>query len=420
MNLWKNPKNIFAVILIIFLIVLMGCNYGIKQQNSENKSPAGINDNVDYNNDGFSVVSNDNELDWNQLLYLVEKADDYNVESARKEILSAILAYHVEEIVEGTENDQEKCIRIAKWIASNISNREALGQDEHGWYAYRSGLCGARARLFVEMLKYQHIPARVFNMYNFGKVGGGHSCAQAYYGDKWHFFDVTYAGIFMKNNDVLSWEEILSNPKEAMQSMVVFEKTLDRWGAVIDDPVNRKAVNNNERMHIAYSEDIIMNAKTYGFYQYNDVKTLYPLIDWNNVAEDKLSIGILNNEFNDVNIDGVNKKLSEQLGVSLGTGSDTFHTKWEFKNCIPGNTYTIRYYIYKSNFSDLAYWAKSQDAEITAGSSFISDNSLVEGNTRVWEIKFIPSMKDSSISIGYDFREQQKLLFVDMIEIVVL
>ncbi|MFX4262064.1 transglutaminase-like domain-containing protein [Pelotomaculum propionicicum] len=423
MYLWKSHKNKIIIVLSVFLIVLTGCNYEKNQNNLNdyNKNII-INDenNIDSNSNNIDSNSNNNEINWNQFLDLWIKAEvsESDINTARKEILSAILAYHVEEIVEGAENDQDKCIRIAKWIASNIPNREPLGQDEYGWYAYRSGLCGSRAMLFVEMLKYQHIPARVFNMYNFGRVGGGHSCAQAYYDAKWHFFDVTYAGTFIKNNDVLSWEEILSNPKDAMGNLVVFEDNLDRWGAVTDDPVNRDKVNNNERMHIAYNEEILKNAKSYGFYQYSDVKTLYPLIDWDNIVEDKLFIGNLNNDFNDVNIDGVNKKLSEQLGVSLGTGTDTFHTTWIFNNCIPGEVYSIKYYIYKSNLPDLAYWARSEDVKIISGGTFISSESLVNGDLHIWEIKFTPIESECSISVGYDFREQQKLLFTDMIEII--
>lgn len=395
MYLWKDQKNIVVVILLFILTVFTGFTYEQEQINS----------------------NDENKINWNQYLDLLINAEESEINSARNEIMSAILAYHVEEIVKGAENDQDKCIRIAEWIASNISNREPLGQDEYGWYAYRTGLCGSRARLFVEMLKYQHIPARVFNIYNFGKVGGGHSCAQAFYNEKWHFFDVTYAGVFMKDNNVLSWEEIVSNPKEAMESLVVFEDTLDRNGSIEDDTVNRKSVNNNERMHTVYSEDILTNTRSYGFLKYTDVKTLYPLIDWNEVDEDALLIGHLNNNCNDVCVDGVDKKISERLGVSLGTSTDTFHTTWEFKNCTPDEVYSIKYYIYDASDPGIVLWARTEDAKLLSGGTFAYDESLAKGNPGIWEIKFIPNQSECSISVGYDFRDEYKLLFVDMIEI---
>lgn len=364
---------------------------------------------------------NDEKKFWDKIfdsyIELDNIEDNVELKDAKSEILSAILAYQVEEIVRGSSSEQEKAMRIAKWISSNIANREPLGLDEYGWYSYRSGLCYARARLFVEMLKYQHIPARVFNMYNFGRVGGGHSCAQAYYNNKWHFFDVTYAGVFIKNGDVLSWDEIKSDPKEAMKNLVIFQETLDRWGNVSDDPVNRGKVDNNERMHVTYSEEIIKNARSYGFFRYDDVKILYPSIDWNNYKDGIIRIGTIDKNFEDVTTEGVSKQLSEQLGVSLGTGTDTFHTTWELKNCIPGREYVINYYLYKSNVSDIKYWAKSEDANIISGLEFTADENLVAGNSMIWEIKFIPNSTSCSIKIGYDFREQQKLLFVDMIEI---
>ncbi len=398
----KKIKNLLIIFIVILPLIVV---FLFKEKQS-------------YSSENINNISIYN-LDWNKLLNMWIGAENTrsDIETARKEILSAILAYQVEEIVRGAENDQDKCIRIAKWIASNISNREPLGKDEYGWYAYRSGLCGARSRLFVEMLKYQHIPSRVFNMYNYGKIGGEHSCAQVYYSGKWHFFDVTYAGIFVKNNDVLSWEEIISAPKEAMKNMVVFEDTLDRWRAVNDDPVNRKNVNNNERMHIAYSEENLKNAKSYGFYKYNDVKILYPLINWSVIDNDKISIGSIDKDFNDVNNDDIQKKISAQLGVALGTGRDTFHTTWKFKNCIPGKAYSIKYSIYKSNDPDIAFWAKSEEAKLVSGGTFISSKSLVNGDIHIWEIRFIPTNTECSISVGYEFRDQGKLLYVDMIEI---
>lgn len=69
-----------------------------------------------------------------------------------------------------------------------------MGSDILSWFAHRTGLCGERAWVFVEMLSYLHIPARVFNIYNFGEVGGGHRGTQAYYNGQWHFFDVIYQG----------------------------------------------------------------------------------------------------------------------------------------------------------------------------------------------------------------------------------
>lgn len=61
--------------------------------------------------------------------------------------------------------------------------------------------------------------ANVFNLYNFGRVGVGHTAAEAYCNGKWHYFDPTYAGYFMINGDVLSWAEIKSNPNLAINNM---------------------------------------------------------------------------------------------------------------------------------------------------------------------------------------------------------
>lgn len=364
---------------------------------------------INYINKSIIV---DKEL-YNSYLNMFDTENKSEIEKLREEVLEGMLASQTEEIVKKSNTDQEKAISIARWISSNISNRKNEGRDEYSWYASRSGLCGARARLFVKMCELEGIPAKVFNMYNFGRVGGGHSCAQAYYNDKWHFFDVTYAGVFMDNGEVMSWDEIITNPKRAMENLVIFQETIDRNGSVTEALEDRTKVNNNERMHIAYSEAYLENARSYGFFKENDVKTLFPNI---NLSQDtNITIGKIDKQFNDVTEDGINKQISEQLGVSLGTGTDTFHTTWELKNLDIDSNYSIKYHVYKSTAKDLKYMANGIDAYIIKGNEY---RTLKDGEySDVWEIQFKPKKENCSIEIKYDFREEQQLLFVDMIEI---
>ncbi|MHB8073338.1 transglutaminase domain-containing protein [Desulfosporosinus fructosivorans] len=334
---------------------------------------------------------------------------------AQDEVLDAILSYQVEQIVKGAKDDQDKAIRIAKWISANISNRGDTG-NIYLSYASRIGLCNARAELFVKMLSYQNITAKVFNMYNFGEVGGGHSCDQVYYNEQWHFFDVTYAGIFMKNGNVLSWDEIKSNPQDAINHMVVFDQTLDRYGLINGDTVIGDIVHNLDRMHLTYSADIITNAKSYGFLQSSDIKTLYPTLNFKNNSK-QIQIGQIDNSYTDVDSNGVQKSISEDLGTALGNAVDTFHTQWEFENVIPGKKYTIKYYLYKATSPNIQLWAQGKSADVVEGGTYVSSELISQNDRDIWDIQFVPNSTNCSILVGYNFRDPGKLAYVDMIDV---
>ncbi|MDY6850606.1 MAG: transglutaminase-like domain-containing protein [Thermodesulfobacteriota bacterium] len=340
------------------------------------------------------------------------------IKKTRDEVLSAILAEKAEGITAGAQTDQEKCLRVARWIAANISNREEPGKDELRVFAYRAGLCRARADLFVRMLNYLHIPARQFNIYNFGKVGGGHSCAQAFYSGQWHFFDISYAGVFMREGKVLSWDEIIADPVSARQHMVVFERTLARYGWPGDEPADRPKVDNRIRMKRVYSFEALRTAGSYGFLGHPDLKTLYPRVDLDSIT-DVLEIGRPDNDFADVNREGVSLKISELLGSSLGTNVDTFHTSWEFFNCKPGREYGLSYQLYGASHAGLNFWAKGKNAEIISGPGFTSPKAGDWGGLRSWDIRFqcLKQGEPAVVTIGYDFREKGKYLLVDRIQI---
>ncbi|HUT23940.1 MAG TPA: transglutaminase-like domain-containing protein, partial [Sumerlaeia bacterium] len=237
------------------------------------------------------------------------------VKSKQDLLLQAMLSEKVDKITEGAKSDQEISLAVARWISANIANTSAGTSDPYLVFATRSGLCGSRARLFVEMVERKSIPARLFNMYNFGQVGGGHSCAQAFYDGQWHFFDATYAGVFMRDGKVLSWEEIVANPESALENMVVFENTLDRSGGVDQDLVDRPRVESNTaRMNSAYTLDSLRNARSAGFLGYPKVKTVYPVVTGEDLSRGALTIGKIDASRSDVTPDGVRQKISEMLG----------------------------------------------------------------------------------------------------------
>lgn len=322
------------------------------------------------------------------------------VEQARREVLSAALAEKVERITAGARGDQERCLRIARWIAANINNR-GNHVDILRSFADRAGLCFTRARLFCKMASYLAIDARVFNIYNFGGPGGGHSCAQAYYDGSWHFFDLTYAGVFVKNDVVLSWAEIKADPAGAIEHMVVFDQTLDRYGNIGEALATRGRVDNRRRMSEVYSLANLRAADTYGFWRQLPVKVLHPVVDCSRL-QNVLVIG--GRGARHTTGQGVALGLSEYLGHALVTDHDYFHTQWRFTNCTPGRPLVVRYRLGRAKGSDLRYWARAQGATITAGQR-LELGWLARWWAGDWEIVLVPNKSSCTLTLGYDFRK---------------
>lgn len=321
------------------------------------------------------------------------------VEQTREDILGAMLAEKVEQLTKGISGDQERCLRIAAWIAGHISNQD----DSFATMdvlATRAGLCYGRARLFVKMLSYLSIEARVFVMYNFGGPGGGHTCAQAFYDKAWHFFDLMYAGVFMQGGVVLSWREIKADPASSLKHMKPFPHTLDRNGQISDDPTTRSRVDNTQRMAEAYSIRSIGQARSYGFWARPPAKTLYPVIDCNKLGHG-LRLG--GESHRKLNADGIQKGASERLGDSLRTVNDFFHTQWQLINCTPGREITLRYTLGKvREGSALHFWAKTKGAEIVEGATRdIGWRDRWFGGQ--WEIVIMPSRTSCTLLVGHDF-----------------
>jgi len=341
------------------------------------------------------------------------------LEQTKQNLLSARLAEKVEQLVEGAADDQDRCLRLARWVVGHISNRQERGGDLN-CFATRSGFCRARADLFVKMCALQHIPARVFNLYNFSKNKTGHSCAQAYYDGAWHFFDVTYGGVFIGNDKVLSWEQIRDDPERALAGMRVFEKTLDRWTNADGLPSSR--VDNHKRMKGNWTVEALRRvARSAGFLRSPDVKWLRADVDLATL-DGQLDLGQIDRALTDVSNEGIRKQVSSCLGPSLGTAVDTFHTAWRLTGGRAGGIYAIRYHLYDASHAGLSFWARSTDATLLAGQTFVSSAALAKREVpAVWEIRFqLTGSRACTIEVGFDSRDPAQLLAVDQIQIVPL
>jgi hypothetical protein len=141
----------------------------------------------------------------------IEKA----VENYRAEILSALLADKIEEIIETEASEAARVKTIAGWIFKNTNNlSKALKSrgDALGAFAARQGDAAGRGALFVEMTDRIGVYTR--------RVPGDQAVLiEAVYADapeqakSWHLFDFTNGCAFVKDNRILSLDDLKKNPE---------------------------------------------------------------------------------------------------------------------------------------------------------------------------------------------------------------
>jgi hypothetical protein len=342
----------------------------------------------------------------------------------QRALITADMANKVEELTRGLDTDQDKALAIARWVSANISNRtpelswlSGMG-NVWSWYAERQGLCGWRTEIFIEMLKLVNIPAKMFNMYDFPFSPDGHTCVQVWYDNSWHFFDVTYAGVFMDGDKVMSFEEIVANPQFALDNMVIFEETLDtnNTAGFFDEnmvPWRRTRVDNIYRMKVTYTLESLTGFRSFHFVDGVDIAIVYPKVDSSNLP---ITLGTLNNSWVDIRTELTEAQSSISTMVAHGLGG-MYQVKshWQFRNLIPGEEYYIIYHIYEVAQNGGRFRAVPDGAEIISGHEMVLDDT-----TTKWIITFTPTGSECSILIDHDVKWAGTGAYIDMIEIGII
>ncbi|MCB2189090.1 MAG: transglutaminase-like domain-containing protein [Deltaproteobacteria bacterium] len=314
----------------------------------------------------------------------------HDTRELRADIIDGMIADKVETITNGLQNDQEMAIAVARWIAANLTNSQlSIGRDVYSYFVERSAYCGGKSRLFVKMLGVNYIHAKVFRMFNAAPNGTSHVCAQAWYNGKWHFFDCTYAGYFLRNGDVLSWDEIINLPESARwQALVVMDTNLRFYTGPELEPEVR-IVDSVDMMHRAYAQSVIDKLKhnqSYGFFRSPVAKNF--VVEVNESALDKpLILGKVNQSYQDVNEQGKTLLLSDLLGESIGTIADKIRTIWTLYNCKPGDVLGLQYQLYQPRKKTVTLQASGSGAEILEGQKFFIEEGRFPSKDAVWRIK---------------------------------
>lgn len=313
-------------------------------------------------------------------------------------IISADMANKAEEITKGMTSPQDKCIAVAQWVSENIIARnggvpsEPLRDDVYGWYADRTALCGGSSLIFSKMLNFLNIENKILYLYDFPMKGNSHVTVQAYYDNSWHYYDPSYAGIFMDNNNVMDFRQILEDPEYAIKNMRIFSDS-------------KEIGHNEKRMKATYTRDSLTGYKSYA--AQDEIATVYPDVNVKNLPT---YIGTTDNSMQDVRDEGGDEGYGLFLSFATGGSFRQIKTDWHFKNCEQGKEYYIKYVIYNPQNSETIYTARPENAKIIEGETFNLTPSQNE-----WIIKFTPNQSECSILIDYDIPPTEAV--VDMIEI---
>ena len=325
------------------------------------------------------------------------------VESKINSTNSFLTANLVSSICDGEMNEEQKVLAICQWVSENISNREyewdklaSVYNDAYGWLASRSGLCGARAQIATEMLKYINVDAYQINLYDFPDASLGHSCIEAYWDDKWHYIDVTWAGYFTSQGEILSFDEILRDPQVAIEGMKIWEPKLDS----LYDSLMKKY----------YTIENLQGFRSYGKKDKKTVVFVYPKVD---MGENSIiKIGEIDGSSEDVRTDGMKFNMSQYLpyGLSQPSTDVNIQTEWAFVNCEKDVPYYIKYNIYSSgNIGPAKFYVESENAEVTEGKEFEIPTSykgeIIDNFNGEIVIKFIPEQSHCVIRIRFDNTE---------------
>ena len=308
-------------------------------------------------------------------------------------------------------SDDEIAETLARWIVSNSTNARWVSEDsiyplpegargsDDALLPFH-GLCGDRSLLFEYFCQRAGLTVSVFNMYNFSGPGHGHTCAQVYYDDDWHFYDVTYAGMFIANGEVLSFSEMRADPILALAGMAVFEPT----GDVRDYYSSGLPVDNSERMQVVYTEEALVNAISTSFLGSGNLVPLKVLFDLSNLP---IYVGDLAGTSSDLDNDGSSQSISNCLGTMLGYVWDNFEPVITLTNAVPGESYSIKFFIYHSTEPGLFFRVISTNGvNIISGSELTTSSEMLWPETSVaWEITFYAEAEEASFTIHHDCDE---------------
>jgi hypothetical protein len=321
----------------------------------------------------------------------------------------------VKDLIRPDMTAAEKAETLARWVVSNSTNARWIPEDstyplpegargsDDALLPFH-GLCAGRSYFFKNLAERAGLRVSVFSIYNFSGPGHGHTCVQVYYENDWHFYDVTYAGMFVRNGEVLSFAEMRADPAAALSGMVVFEPT----GETRDYYSSGLPVDNHIRMQWVYTEDTLANAISTSFRGSGNLVPLEVKFDLSILP---IRVGDSSGTYADLNLDGLVQHISENMGVMLGHIVDNFEPILILTNAVPGQEYVLRFYIEKANTTGLVFDVTPKNAQIISGKVLTTTSEMLWPNpAALWEITFIPLSDAAMLTIHHECSEGHGIL----------
>lgn len=123
----------------------------------------------------------------------------------------------------------QKCLLIMDWINKNIFTG-ITDTDPYITLKEKMGACGNKSSLMAAIAEGLGLNTRFINLYNYPRLGQGHSVVEIEWDGKWHLYDPFYCAYYVNNlNDVnnrvdpqvASFEELRMNPYIADTQAVI-------------------------------------------------------------------------------------------------------------------------------------------------------------------------------------------------------
>ncbi len=295
--------------------------------------------------------------------------------------------------------DAVKAETIARWVALSSVNDREVAADQGDGQRLRAipfyGLCGERSVVTKQLAERAGLRAEMVSLYNFIEPGSGHTAVQFCYEDAWHYFDVTYAGIFVAEGRVLDFDEMREDPRRALDGLVPFETGFDLYQSEAEQPDEAAY---RDRMLSYYSTRSIAETKSFSIYGSGEPVPLDVRFDLDTAP---IVVGAPGATPTEVHWSGADQGISERMGVMLGHVVDNFQPTLIFENAEPGDTYTLSFYVRSMTSDGMTFTLEP------SGVALLSDPLIVTSSTAVTEhgghsIRFTPQRRTSSIAIEHD------------------
>ena len=285
-------------------------------------------------------------------------------------------------------NDKEKTIAVVKFMHNNfanhsedefINNQVIKGSSNLAKLLSRVGQCGTYERITRKILEHAGINSRRYSLYNFPKLGEGHTAIEVFFNNKYHYFDPTYGGYFEKDT-IMSINEMINIVKEnnnLSDYLIYFDKNKRVYNRAKKEKWVK--VDTYKHMTSFYSNENIKNLKSHSSFNGEPMVLHYEI-------QNKLDVGAIDQNNNDLK--NKQKNISQNIHfIGYSSGLNYFHNI-NFTQLTASTNYVYKIYFANNKdylnkfYFDLNFFFEAESLDKNC--SIIKNKRST--NKSVWEI----------------------------------